>query len=66
MGAVREAALLGCGAAQGEEGVAAEQRLGRGVDARAERAECWAGLERRVGPGGFGRRVTGPRGAGSG
>ena len=26
----------------------------------------WAGLERRVGPGGFGRRVTGPRGAGSG
>ena len=47
-----EAALLGCGAAQGEEGVAAEQRLGRGVDARAERAECWAGRAGKTGPAG--------------
>ena len=51
-GRVREAALLGCGAAQGEEGVAAEQRLGRGVDARAERAECWAGRAGKTGPAG--------------
>jgi len=46
--------------AQGEEGVAAEQRLGRGVDARAERAEfrrgVWAAGERGgvAGPAWFG------------
>ena len=39
--------------AQGEEGVAAEQRLGRGVDARAERAECGRGED--------GSRLGGPR-----
>jgi hypothetical protein len=61
VGAAREAALLGCGAAQGEEGVAAEQRLGRGVDACAERAECWAGRAgKELGRSGRGRRA-GPR-----